>query len=117
MGERKAEWRGTLVLIGQPAEERLGGAVKMLNAGLFANFPKPDFCLALHVAADQPVGTIGYTEGSATANIDSVDIVVRGVGGHGAWPHKTKDPIILASEIVLALQTIVSRETDPTEPA
>lgn len=117
MAERKAQWRGTLVLIGQPAEERLGGATKMLSAGLFAKYPKPDYCLALHCAADQPVGTIGYTEGPTTANIDSIDITVRGVGGHGAWPHKTKDPIVLASEIVLALQTIVSRETDPTEPA
>src|SRR3954469_21592132 len=117
MAERKAEWRGTLVLIGQPAEERLGGAVKMLNDGLFSNFPKPNYCLALHCAADQPVGTIGFTEGPATANIDSIDIIVRGVGGHGAWPHKTKDPIVLAAEIVLALQTIVSRETDPTNPA
>jgi hippurate hydrolase len=117
MVERKSQWHGTLVLIGQPAEERLGGAVKMLKDGLFSKSPKPDFCLALHCAADQPVGTIGYTEGPATANIDSVDITVRGVGGHGAWPHKTKDPIVLAAEIVLALQTIVSRETDPTEPA
>ena len=117
MAERKNEWRGTLVLIGQPAEERLGGAVKMLKDGLFSKFPKPNYCLALHCAADQPVGTIGYTEGPATANIDSIDITVRGVGGHGAWPHKTKDPIVLAAEIVLALQTIVSRETDPTEPA
>jgi hippurate hydrolase len=117
MAEQQEKWGGTLVLIGQPAEERLGGAVKMLSAGLFVNFPKPDYCLALHVAADGAVGMVGYTEGAATANIDSVDIVVRGVGGHGAWPHKTKDPIVLAAEIVLALQTIVSRETDPTEPA
>jgi amidohydrolase len=117
MAERKDKWHGTLVLIGQPAEERLGGAVKMLNAGLFSNFPKPDYCLALHVAANMPAGAFGFTEGPATANIDSIDIVVRGVGGHGAWPHKTKDPIVLAAEIVLALQTIVSRETDPTEPA
>jgi amidohydrolase len=117
MAEHKSDWRGTLVLIGQPAEERLGGAVKMLSAGLFSKFLKPDYCLALHCAADQPAGTIGYTEGPATANIDSIDITVRGVGGHGAWPHKTKDPIVLAAEIVLALQTIVSRETDPTEPA
>jgi amidohydrolase len=117
LAKRKSEWKGTLVVIGQPAEERLGGAAKMLKGGLFEKFPKPDVCLALHVAADQPVGTIGFTEGAATANIDSVDIVVRGVGGHGAWPHKTKDPVVLAAEIVLALQTIVSRETEPTEPA
>jgi amidohydrolase len=117
MAERKSQWKGTLVFIGQPAEERLGGAAKMLKDGLFTKFPKPNYCVALHCAADQPVGTIGFTEGPATANIDSVDIVVRGVGGHGAWPHKTKDPIVLAAEIVLALQTIVSRETDPTEPA
>ena len=117
LSKRKAEWSGTLVMIGQPAEERLGGAVKMLKDGLFTKFPKPNYCLALHVAADQPAGTIGYSAGPTTANIDSVDVVVRGVGGHGAWPHKTKDPVVLAAEIVLALQTIVSREIDPTESA
>jgi amidohydrolase len=117
MAATKDKWRGTLVFIGQPAEERLGGATAMLKDGLYTRFPKPNYCLALHVAADLPAGAIGYTEGFATANIDSMDIAVRGIGGHGAWPHKTKDPIVLASEIVLALQTIVSREIDPLESA
>ena len=110
-------WSGTLVFIGQPAEERVGGAKAMLAEGLFTRFPRPDFCLALHVASDLPAGTVGHTEGFALANSDTVDILVRGVSGHGAWPHMTKDPIVLSAQIILALQTIVSRETSPTEPA
>ena len=110
-------WQGTLVMIGQPAEEKGSGARKMLADGLFARFPKPDYCLALHVKADLPAGSVGYVEGYALGNVDSVDITIRGVGGHGAWPHKTKDPIVLAAETVLALQTIVSREIAPGEPA
>ena len=113
----KEKWHGTLVMIGQPAEETVKGARAMLAEGLFTRFPKPDYCLALHCAPELPVGAVGVTEGYALANVDSVDIIVRGVSGHGAWPHKTKDPIVLASQIVLALQTIVSRETDPTQPA
>ncbi|MDB6029087.1 MAG: peptidase [Verrucomicrobiales bacterium] len=113
----KEQWSGTIVFIAQPAEERVGGAKLMLADGLFTRFPKPDFCLALHDAADLPAGTIGYNEGFVLANVDSVDITVRGVGGHGAYPHTTKDPIVLASEIVVALQTIVSREIQPGEPA
>lgn len=110
-------WSGTLVFIGQPAEERVGGAKAMLADGLYTRFPRPDFCLALHSASDLPAGTVGHIEGYAMANSDSVDILVRGVSGHGAWPHLTKDPIVLAAQIVVALQTIVSRETPPTEPA
>jgi len=117
LAARKKDWSGTIIFLGQAAEERVGGALAMLKEGLYAKFPKPNYCIALHVAADAPAGAIGYTEGYATANVDSVDITVRGLGGHGAWPHKTKDPVVLAAEIVLALQTIVSRETDPTEPA
>lgn len=113
----QAHWRGTLVLIGQPAEERGGGARKMIADGLFTRFPKPDFCLALHDNPSLLAGAIGYTEGYALANVDSMDITVRGVGGHGADPHAAKDPIVLASQIVLALQTIVSREIAPGEPA
>jgi len=113
----KDQWHGTLVLIGQPAEERVGGARAMLADGLFHRFPLPNFCLALHDDAEIPAGSIGYTPGYAMANVDSVDIIIHGVGGHGAYPHKTKDPIVLASEIVLALQTIVSREVRPGEPA
>lgn len=114
---RKTEWRGTLVLIGQPAEELSGGAKAMLKAGLFEKFPQPDYAVALHTSAAHPAGTVAYSVGPALASVDNLDITVRGVGGHGAYPHKTKDPIVLASQIVLALQTIVSREIDPREPA
>jgi hippurate hydrolase len=113
----KDQWHGTLVLIGQPAEEKVGGARAMLADGLFRRFPVPKICLALHDDAEIPAGTIGYTPGYAMANVDSVDITVHGVGGHGAYPHKTKDPIVLASEIVLTLQTIVAREVQPGDPA
>ena len=113
----KDRWQGTLVLIGQPAEERGGGAKAMLADGLFTRFPKPDFCIALHVGADQPAGTIGYIEGFALANVDAVDVTIRGVGGHGAFPQMTRDPIVLAAQTILALQTIVSREVAPGEPA
>jgi hippurate hydrolase len=113
----KDQWQGTVVMIGQPAEEKGSGARKMLADGLYSRFPKPDFCLALHVKADLSAGSVGYIEGYALGNVDSVDITIRGVGGHGAWPHKTKDPIVLAAETVLALQTIVSREIAPGEPA
>ncbi len=112
----KDRWSGTLVFIGQPAEERGAGAEAMLKDGLFSRFPKPDLCLALHDNSDIPAGKLGVTSGPAMANVDSVDIVVRGVGGHGAMPDKTKDPIVLASQIVLALQTIDSREISPIEP-
>jgi len=117
LAQLKDNWQGTLVMIAQPAEEKVQGAKAMLADGLFTRFPKPDYCLALHCAPDLPAGSVGVTEGYALANVDSVDIVIRGVSGHGAWPHKTKDPIVLAAQTVLALQTIVSRETDPTQPA
>jgi hippurate hydrolase len=117
MSALKGEWKGTLVFIGQPAEERGRGARAMLKDGLFTRFPKPEKVVALHVASDSPVGTVGYVPGFALANVDSVDITIRGVGGHGAYPHGAKDPIVLAAQTVLALQTIVSREIAPTEPA
>jgi hippurate hydrolase len=110
-------WQGTLIFIGQPAEERGGGAKAMLEDGLFTRFPKPDFALALHCDAGAPHGSIGFTEGMALANVDSVDITVRGKGGHGSAPHTTIDPIVLAARIVLDLQTLVSREVDPTDAA
>jgi hippurate hydrolase len=113
----KDRWQGTLIFIGQPAEEIGTGARLMLEAGLFKKFPKPDYCLALHCDANRPHGTVGYTEGLALANVDSVDITVKGKGGHGAAPHTTVDPIVLAARIVLDLQTLVSRETNPTDPA
>lgn len=117
LSELKSQWQGTLIFIGQPAEEVGGGAKAMLADGLFTRFPKPDYCLAWHVNADLPAGSVGYTSGFTMANVDSIDITVRGIGGHGAYPHTTKDPIVIASQLVLALQTIVSREIQPTEPA
>lgn len=109
-------WKGTLVFIAQPAEERGAGAQAMIEDGLFQRFPKPDVCLALHCDSGLAVGSFGVTSGPATASTDSVDIVVKGIGGHGAMPNMTKDPIVLASQIVLALQTIDSRELHPVEP-
>src|SRR3989454_878460 len=117
LAQLKERWQGTLVVIGQPAEERGGGARAMLADGLFSRFPRPDICLALHDDAELPAGSIGYTPGYAMANVDSVDITIHGVGGHGAYPHKTKDPIVLAAQIILGLQTIVSREIQPGDPA
>src|SRR6185437_15841530 len=113
----KNRWKGTLVFIGQPAEEIGAGARMMLGAGLFKKFPQPDYGLALHCAANLPYGSVAYTEGLAMANVDSVDIIVHGKGGHGAAPHTTIDPVVLAARIVLDLQTLVSRETNPTDPA
>ncbi len=113
----KDKWSGTLVMILQPAEEIGLGAKAMLDDGLFTRFPKPDYVIAFHDAANLPAGVIAYTPGFALANVDSVDVVVRGVGGHGAYPHTTKDPIVLASRIVTTLQTLVSRENDPADPA
>lgn len=114
--EMKDSWRGTLVMIGQPAEERGGGAKAMLADGLFERFPKPDYNLALHDGAGVPAGTVGYTSGYALANVDSVDIIVHGIGGHGAYPHTTKDPVVLAALIVVDLQTLVSRTISPLDP-
>ncbi|HEV3260489.1 MAG TPA: amidohydrolase [Gemmataceae bacterium] len=113
----KERWQGTLVFIGQPAEEVGAGARMMLDAGLLRRFPAPDYALALHCDARSAHGSITYTEGLALANVDSVDITVHGKGGHGAAPHTTVDPIVLAARIVLDLQTIVSREVNPTDPA
>ena len=116
LGQIKDQWRGTLVFIGQPAEEAVGGALGMLNDGLFKRFPRPDFCFALHDDAELAAGTVGYAPGYSGANVDSVDITVSGVGGHGAYPHKTKDPVVLAAQIILDLQTVASREVKPGEP-
>jgi len=113
----KDQWHGTLVMIGQPAEETVNGARAMLADGLYARFPKPDFALALHDSADVAAGTITWCPGYAMASATSVDLVIRGLGGHGARPEATKDPVVLASQIVLALQTIVSREKSALDPA
>jgi hippurate hydrolase len=113
----KDRWKGTLLFIGQPAEERGGGAKAMLDDGLFKRFPRPDFALALHCDSFTAHGQIRFTEGMALANTDSVDIVVKGKGGHGSAPHTAIDPIVIAARIVLDLQTLVSREQDPLDPA
>jgi hippurate hydrolase len=113
----KDQWSGTLVMILQPGEETGEGAKAMLDDGLYTRFPKPGHVLAFHDAAALPAGVIGVTPGYALANVDSVDITVKGVGGHGAYPQTTKDPIVLASRIVTTLQTLVSRENDPANPA
>jgi len=113
----KDQWSGTLVMILQPGEETGEGARAMLDDGLYARFPRPQYALAFHDAATLPAGVIGITPGYALANVDSVDILVHGVGGHGAYPHTTRDPIVLASRIVTTLQTLVSRETDPADSA
>ena len=113
----KADWSGTLVMIGQPAEERGAGARAMLEDGLFTRFPRPGYVLGLHADSGLETGAIGYGAGFVFANVDSVDVTIRGVGGHGAAPHQTKDPIVIASQVVLALQTIVSREVRPTDSA
>jgi hippurate hydrolase len=112
----KDRWSGTLVFIGQPAEEVGAGARMMLADGLFKRFPKPDYALALHCDSRLQSGRIAYTEGMALANVDSVDVTVKGRGGHGSAPHTTIDPIVIAARIVLDLQTIVSRETNPLDP-
>lgn len=112
----KDKWSGTLMFIGQPAEETGSGARTMLEDGLFKRFPKPQYALALHCDGRIPAGKIAFTDGLALANVDSVDITVRGRGGHGSAPHSTIDPIVLAARIILDLQTIVSRETDPLNP-
>jgi hippurate hydrolase len=116
MAGSKDRWRGTLMLVGQPAEETLGGAVAMLEDGLFTRFPRPDFALSLHDDDTMPAGTIGYHAGLFRAMSDRVEITVYGRGGHAAMPHNTIDPVVLASRIVLSLQTIVSRENNPAEP-
>ena len=116
--DHKDQWQGTLVMVLQPAEELGLGALAMLEDGLYTRFPKPDYALAFHdAAAPAPAGTIGFTPGYALANVDSVDITVKGVGGHGAYPHTTVDPIVLASNMVMQFQTIVSRNSSPLDPA
>lgn len=117
LAAERAHWHGTLILIGQPAEERVVGARAMLTAGLFRKFPTPNYVIALHDSAALPAGKVGFVEGFAMANVNTVTVKVRGVGGHGAYPHLTKDPIVLAAQIVLDLQTIVSREVRPGDPA
>jgi len=117
LASHRDAWAGTLMVIGQPAEERGAGAKAMLEDGLFERFPRPDYALAMHVSADTAVGEIGIRPGYALANVDSVDITMKGRGGHGSAPHTTIDPITQAADLVMSLQMIVSREIAPIEPA
>jgi hippurate hydrolase len=116
LGKLKDKWHGTIIFIGQPAEETVGGARALLKDGLYTRWPKPNYVLGLHDDAEIATGQIGVTEGYCYANVDSVDVTVRGVGGHGAYPHKTKDPVVLAAEMITAWQTIASRENNPIDP-
>lgn len=117
MARTKNTWHGTLILIGQPAEETIGGAEGMLRDGLFTRFPKPDAIVALHVGNELPAGTVSITPGIYNTNSDSVRITIYGKGGHGAAPHTTVDPIVIAARTILSLQTIASREVKPGELA
>lgn len=116
LAESKSQWSGTVVMIGQPAEEIVGGARAMLQAGLYTKFPKPDYVIALHDNSFVPAGKVAWIEGPILAGGDSVDITIRGFGGHGASPQSGKDPIVIAAELIVDLQTIVSREMNPLEP-
>lgn len=117
MVDLKKNWKGTIVAIAQPAEEVSGGSDRMIADGLFTRFPKPDFALCFHVSPDLPTGSIGYFPGAIFAGVNSADIKVLGVGGHGAMPHKTIDPVVLSAQMILDFQTIVSREINPVYPA
>jgi hippurate hydrolase len=117
MVDLKNQWKGTLMMIAQQAEERSGGAKNVLEAGLYERFPVPDYALAYHVSEKFPTGTIGYKSGPVMAGVSSVDITLFGRGGHGALPDQTIDPIVLAARMIMDIQTIVSRELSPMDPA
>jgi len=117
LSELKDQWRGTLVILGQPAEETIDGARAVLRDGLYDRFPKPDYTVALHDNAELEAGKIGYTPGYSLASSNTVNIKIRGLGGHGSKPEATKDPIVMAAQVIMALQTIVSRENSPLDPA
>ena len=117
LAKLKDQWKGTIVFLGQPAEETGTGAKALLADGLYTRFPKPDMVVGLHDSAQMETGKVGVTDGYIYASVDSVDVTVKGLGGHGAYPHKTKDPVVLAAEIIMGWQTIVSREMEPIDPA
>jgi len=117
LARMKDRWRGTVLMIAQPAEETVQGARAMIADGLFVRFPKPDFALAVHDSSDLPAGKVYFVPGPAMASVDSVDVTIFGRGGHGALPHTTVDPVVIAARTVLAFQTLLSREKDPLEPA
>jgi hippurate hydrolase len=115
--ELKSRWSGTLIMLGQPAEETGDGANAMLRDELYTRFPKPDFAIALHDKPELETGKVGYTPGYAMASATSIDVKIRGIGGHGSAPETTKDPVVMAAQVVMALQTIISRENSPLDPA
>ena len=117
LADLKDQWRGTLVILGQPAEETIDGARAVLRDGLYDHFPKPDYAIALHDSAELEAGKVGYTPGYTLASSNTVDIKIRGLGGHGSKPEATKDPVVVAAQVIMALQTIVSRENSPLDPA
>jgi amidohydrolase len=117
LAQNKDRWHGTFIYVGQPAEERIGGAKAMMKEGLFTRFPKPDFVFAVHDSNGLPAGKVGYTAGFSASNADSVNVTVYGVGGHGSAPQETVDPIVIAARTIVSWQTIVSREIDPQDPA
>ena len=117
LAELKDQWQGTLVMLAQPAEEAISGAKSMLDDGLYTRFPRPDYVLALHDSPSLEAGKVGYTPGYAMANSTAVDVILRGIGGHGSAPQAAKDPIVEAAQFILAIQTIVSRENSPFDPA
>ncbi|MCU1244106.1 MAG: amidohydrolase [Acidobacteria bacterium] len=116
LAELKSQWHGTVMLVGQPAEEVVQGAAAMVRAGIYEKFPKATYAIALHDAANLAAGTVSYTPGYYMASSDSVNVTIRGVGGHGAAPQNGKDPVVMAAEFILALQTIASRERSPLDP-
>ncbi len=116
MAAHKDEWKGTLMLVVQPAEERVRGAQAMRDDDIWDRFGTPDYALAFHVSSNDVAGVINVSEGSPYAGADTVDIIIHGIGAHGAHPHRGKDPIVLGSQIVLALQTLVARELSPRDP-
>jgi hippurate hydrolase len=115
--ELKSRWSGTLIMLGQPAEETGDGANAMLRDELYTRFPKPDFAIALHDKPELETGKVGYTPGYAMASATSIDVKIRGIGGHGSAPETTKDPVVMSAQVVMALQTIISRENSPLDPA
>ena len=117
MNAHRDKWSGTLMFIGQPAEETVNGADGMLRDGLFTRWPKPDLALALHCSPKLPTGSVGYRPGFALANVDTIDVTVYGRGGHGAQPHTTIDPVVIAAHLIVDLQSIIARELEPGDPA
>lgn len=116
MADNRKAWSGTLMLVGQPSEEPLTGAAAMLKDGLFTRFPKPDYALSMHDDASMASGTIMWHAGPFRASADTVTITMFGQGGHGAVPHETRDPVVMSARLVMALQTLVSRENNPLDP-